>query len=64
MAVLASALFGTINGSAAANVATTGVLTIPMMIKTGQQPYFAAAVEAVASTGGIIMPPIMGLGSS
>jgi TRAP transporter 4TM/12TM fusion protein len=61
MAVLASALFGTINGSAAANVATTGVLTIPMMIKTGQRPYFAAAVEAVASTGGIIMPPIMGM---
>ena len=51
---------GTISGSAAANVATTGAFTIPLMKKTGYSPRFAGAVEAVASTGGMIMPPIMG----
>lgn len=51
---------GTISGSAAANVATTGVFTIPMMKKVGFSPEFAGAVESVASTGGMIMPPIMG----
>jgi TRAP transporter 4TM/12TM fusion protein len=60
VAVLASALFGTISGSSIANVATTGAFTIPLMKKNGFKPYFAAAVEAVASTGGQIMPPIMG----
>ncbi|MFH0913900.1 MAG: TRAP transporter fused permease subunit [Chloroflexota bacterium] len=60
VAVLASCLFGTINGSAVANVASTGCITIPMMKSIGYRPYFAGAVEAVASTGGVIMPPVMG----
>jgi TRAP transporter 4TM/12TM fusion protein len=60
VAVLSSTLFGMISGSAVANVATTGVFTIPLMKKTGYKAYFAGAVEAVASTGGQIMPPIMG----
>ncbi|MDW8045507.1 MAG: TRAP transporter permease [Nitrososphaerota archaeon] len=60
LAVLASALFGTITGSSVANVYGTGVFTIPMMKKIGYKPHFAGAVEAVASTGGQIMPPIMG----
>lgn len=60
IAIIASALTGTINGSAQANVVTTGTFTIPLMIQTGYKPYFAGAVEAIASTGGIIMPPIMG----
>ncbi|MGB9867962.1 MAG: TRAP transporter permease [Bacillota bacterium] len=59
VAVVSSAFFGTISGSAVANVVGTGSLTIPMMIKTGYARHFAAAVEAVASTGGQIMPPIM-----
>lgn len=60
VAVVASALIGTISGSAASNVATTGAFTIPLMKKIGYKPYFAGAVEAAASTGGQIMPPIMG----
>ena len=60
VAVVASALAGTISGSAASNVATTGAFTIPLMKKIGYQPTFAGAVEAAASTGGQIMPPIMG----
>lgn len=60
VAVLASAFFGSISGSAIANVATTGAITIPMMKRSGFRPEFAGAVEAVASTGGQIMPPIMG----
>lgn len=59
IAVVSSALFGTISGSGAANVVATGTFTIPLMMKTGYEPHFAAAVEAVASTGGQIMPPIM-----
>lgn len=58
--VVASGLFGMISGSATANVATTGAFTIPLMIKTGYSPAFAGAVEAVAATGGTIMPPVMG----
>ncbi len=58
--IFASALTGTISGSSQANVATTGSFTIPLMIHTGYKPYFAAAVEAIASTGGVLMPPIMG----
>ena len=54
---------GMISGSAVANVATTGVMTIPMMKKVGYEPEEAGAVEAVASTGGQIMPPIMGVGA-
>ena len=61
VAVAASALMGTISGSGMANVATTGVLTIPLMIKTGYRPHFAGAVEAAASNGGQIMPPVMGI---
>ena len=56
-------LMGMISGSAVANVATTGVMTIPMMKKVGYEPEEAGAVEAVASTGGQIMPPIMGVGA-
>ncbi len=59
-AVVASGIMGTISGSAVANVVTTGSFTIPLMKKIGYQPRFAGAVEAVASTGGQIMPPIMG----
>lgn len=60
VAIISSALFGTVSGNSVANVVSTGSLTIPMMIKTGYKPHFAAAVEATASTGGQIMPPILG----
>jgi TRAP transporter 4TM/12TM fusion protein len=60
VAVVSSSLFGTISGSAVANVMVDGWLTIPMMKRTGFRPEAAAAIEAVASTGGQIMPPIMG----
>ena len=60
--VVASALYGTISGSASANVVSTGTFTIPAMIKAGYPRSLAAAVEAVASTGGQIMPPVMGAG--
>lgn len=60
VAVVASALLGMINGSAIANVATTGTITIPLMKRTGYKKDFAGAVEAVASTGGQFCPPIMG----
>ncbi len=60
MATIASASFGTVNGSAVANVATTGTLTIPLMKRLNYPPQFAAAVEAVASTGGQVTPPILG----
>ncbi len=60
MAVIASCFFGTISGSAVANVVSTGAFTIPLMKRNGYSPRFAGAVEAVASTGGQIMPPIMG----
>jgi TRAP transporter 4TM/12TM fusion protein len=59
-AVIASTLFGTISGSIAANVATTGQITIPLMKDTGYERNYAGAVEATASTGGMFMPPIMG----
>jgi TRAP transporter 4TM/12TM fusion protein len=57
---VSSALFGTISGSAVANVMVDGPITIPLMKRSGFPPHFAAGVEAVASTGGQIMPPIMG----
>lgn len=60
VSVFASGLMGTINGSAVANVATTGAFTIPLMKSVGYRPHFAGAVEAVASTGGQIVPPVMG----
>jgi len=60
VAVITSGLFGTISGSAVSNVMTTGVFTIPLMKRIGYRPAFAGAVEAVASTGGQVMPPIMG----
>jgi len=60
VAVLASGLFGSISGSPVANVVSTGAVTIPAMKKSGYPPYYSGAVEAVASTGGIIMPPVMG----
>ena len=60
VSVISSSLFGTVSGSAVANVMVDGPMTIPLMKKTGFHPPFAAAVEAVASTGGQIMPPVMG----
>jgi TRAP transporter 4TM/12TM fusion protein len=60
VAVLSSALFGTVSGSSVANVVGTGSFTIPMMKRLGYKPEFAGAVEATASTGGQLMPPIMG----
>ena len=63
MAVFSSGLMGSVSGSAVANTVSTGSITIPMMKKTGFSPRFAAAVEAAASTGGQIMPPIMGAGA-
>lgn len=60
VSVVASGLFGTISGSAVSNVASTGVITIPLMTEAGFTPRTAGAIEAVASTGGQIMPPIMG----
>ena len=60
VAVVSSSLFGTISGSAVANVMVDGPMTIPLMKRTGFSPAFAAGVEATASTGGQIMPPIMG----
>lgn len=63
VAVLSSALTGTISGSAIANTASTGVITIPLMKSNGFKPKFAAGVEAAASTGGQLMPPIMGAGA-
>lgn len=63
VAVVASGLLGTINGSSVANVATTGIFTIPLMKRVGYKPEYAGAVEACASTGGQIMPPIMGAGA-
>lgn len=59
-AVVASGLMGSISGSSVANTVTTGAFTIPLMKKTGYKSYFAGAVEAAASTGGQIMPPVMG----
>ena len=61
IAVVASGLFGSISGSAVSNVASTGILTIPLMRKGGYSRPVAGAIEAVASTGGQIMPPIMGV---
>ena len=58
--VISSALFGTTSGSAVANVVIDGIFTIPLMKRTGFQSHFAAAVEAAASTGGQLMPPVMG----
>ncbi|WP_339853643.1 TRAP transporter fused permease subunit, partial [uncultured Nisaea sp.] len=63
VSVLASALFGSISGSASANVASTGAFTIPTMRRLGYPAPLAAAVEAVASSGGQIMPPLMGAGA-
>ncbi|MFD1387404.1 TRAP transporter permease [Oceanobacillus oncorhynchi subsp. oncorhynchi] len=60
VAVITSALTGSLNGSAVANVATTGAFTIPLMKSIGLKPKFAGGVEAAASTGGMLMPPIMG----
>ena len=58
--IFGSALFGSVSGSAAANVYATGIFTIPLMKRVGYTPPFAGAVEAVASSGGLIMPPVMG----
>jgi TRAP transporter 4TM/12TM fusion protein len=60
VAVIASGLFGTVNGSAIANAVTTGAFTIPLMKRAGYRPAFAAGVEACASMGGQLIPPVMG----
>ena len=60
VAVLASGFFGSLSGSPMANVASTGAVTIPAMKRSGYPPHYAGAIEAVASSGGVIMPPIMG----
>lgn len=60
VAIIASSLFGSISGSAVANVTATGMVTIPLMKKLGYPSFYAGAVEATASTGGQIMPPVMG----
>jgi len=60
VSVVASALFGSLSGSAISNVIGTGSITIPAMKKSGYNPYYAAAIEACASTGGVLMPPVMG----
>jgi TRAP transporter 4TM/12TM fusion protein len=62
-AVISSALLGTINGSPIANTVTTGAVTIPLMKRAGFPPHIAAAVEGAASTGGMVLPPIMGAGA-
>ena len=59
--VVSSALFGTVSGSAVANVTATGSFTIPLMMRTGYSREWAAAHEAIASTGGQLMPPVMGI---
>lgn len=61
MSIIASALFGSISGSAISNVITTGAVTIPTMKRVGYPPHYAGAIEAVASTGGVLMPPVMGV---
>lgn len=61
VAVVSSGLVGSISGSAVANVVTTGTFTIPLMKRVGYKPHFAAAVESAASSGGQIMPPVMGV---
>ena len=63
VSVISSALFGSISGSASANVASTGAITLPAMAKLGYPKSLAAAIEAVASSGGQIMPPLMGAGA-
>ncbi|MEQ8695568.1 MAG: TRAP transporter fused permease subunit, partial [Bauldia litoralis] len=60
IAVTGSSLFGTVSGLAASNIMATGVVTIPLMKQAGYRPHVAAAIEAVASTGGQLMPPVMG----
>jgi TRAP transporter 4TM/12TM fusion protein len=62
IAVITSALFGSISGSSVANVVSTGTFTIPLMKRIGFKPHHAGAIEAIASTGGQFMPPIMGAG--
>lgn len=60
VAVVASSIFGSINGTAIGNIMSTGIVTIPLMKRSGFKPHFAAAIEAVASNGGQIAPPVMG----
>lgn len=61
VAIVSSAMMGSVSGSALSNVVTTGSFTIPAMKKSGYPPYYAGAIEACASTGGVLMPPIMGV---
>src|SRR4030095_5395186 len=61
IAIVGSSLFGTISGNVVSNIITIGVVTIPLMKRVGFRPHLAAAIEANASTGGQIMPPVMGI---
>ena len=61
VAIIGSSLFGTISGNVVSNIITVGVVTIPLMVRVGFRPHLAAAIEANASTGGQIMPPVMGI---
>ena len=61
ISIMASAFFGSISGSSISNVLTTGAITIPTMKRIGYPPHYAGAIEACASTGGVLMPPIMGV---
>jgi TRAP transporter 4TM/12TM fusion protein len=61
IAIVGSSLFGTISGNVVSNIITIGVVTIPLMVRVGYRPHLAAAIEANASTGGQIMPPVMGI---
>jgi TRAP transporter 4TM/12TM fusion protein len=61
VSVVGSSLFGTMSGSAISNIMVTGSITIPLMKRTGYQPHFAGAVEAAASNGGMLMPPVLGI---
>jgi TRAP transporter 4TM/12TM fusion protein len=61
MSIVASGFFGSISGSSISNVITTGAITIPTMKRTGFPPHYAGAIEAAASTGGVLMPPVMGV---
>ena len=63
VAIIGSGMMGSVTGSAVANTVSTGVITVPMMTRSGLRPQFSAAVEAAASTGGQLMPPVMGAGA-
>ena len=60
VAIVSSSIFGTVNGTTVGNIMSTGIVTIPLMKRTGFPPHYAGAIEAVASNGGQLAPPVMG----